>query len=155
MKKLALITAALLIIPLAAVARMNSMSDDSMGVIHGQVGITIDFETRLTDSYLAITDSDGFGTTWGSQGAITLDGLSITGDESPLTNMSVIGLDLDLGTNSSNTSYLIIGLPVISGHVEVDAVKIGTSATMGYSLGKVTWGRINYAETLCKVQAHD
>ncbi len=153
MKKLAMLTVVLLIIPLVALARMNSMSDDSMGVIHGQVGITIDFETQLSDSFLAITDSDGFGSTWGDQGAITLDGLSVTG-VGGTANMVVTGLDLDLGSDSTNNSYLIIGLPRINGQVAVDYVKIGSEPTVGDSLGQLTWGRINYAPTICKVQAH-
>ncbi|MBI9077518.1 MAG: hypothetical protein JEZ02_19090 [Desulfatibacillum sp.] len=150
MKKLAIIAMVLMVIPVSALARMDSMSEDSMGVIHGQVGITIDFETRLTSSYLAITDSNG-GTGYASTGTLTLDGLSVGG--AGASNMVVTGLKLDVGTTGTK-SALIIGLPVITGQVQVDAVRIGTNEQLGNSLGAITWGNINYAATTCTVYPH-
>ncbi len=153
MKKLAIIVAILLVIPLSAHARMSSMSDDSLGVIKGKVGITIDFTTRLTDSYLAITDSNG-ATGYTGTGSLTLDGLSISGITGGTSAMSVSNLTLDVGTNGTTTA-LVIGLPIIEGHVHVEDVRLGAAAgASGDSMGSLTWGRINYDATTCTVRAH-
>jgi hypothetical protein len=155
MKKLAIIAMVLMVIPLTALARMDSMSEDAMGVIHGQSGITIDFRTQLEDSYLAITDDNGFTDTTvtaNNTGAFTLDGLTISGTQGGA--MTVDELLLDVGTDASNKSYLGIGLPIITGKVDVAAVRIGTSAARGNSLGQVTWGRIKFAATDCRVYSH-
>ncbi|SHJ81087.1 hypothetical protein SAMN02745216_02315 [Desulfatibacillum alkenivorans DSM 16219] len=153
MKTLAIIMVVLLMAPIAAQARMESMSEDSMGVIHGQVGITINFETHLSGSYVAITDSDGDDGSYPNQGALTIYGLDIT-KTGANDNMVVTGLTLDVGTDSGGNPALCIGLPQITGHVQIDEVRIGGSATAGNSLGAITWGNIDYAPTTCTVYPH-
>ncbi len=156
MKKLAIIAAVLMLIPIAALARMNSMSDDDMGVLRGQVGITIDFQTCLTNSYLAVTDSDGFsisGLTATNGGATTLRLFSIYGTGGLGTNMDIDGLDIDAGSTGT-TSYVLVGLPRIRGTIDVQSVAVGTTANSGDSLGQVTWGNIDFAETDLTISTH-
>ncbi len=156
MKKLTFIAAVLMLITTGALARMNSMSDDDMGIHRGQVGITIDFQTRLTDSYLSIIDSNGFsitGLTATNQGALSFRNFSIYGTGDTDTNMNIDGLDIDAGTDGSN-SYLLVGLPAIQGTIDIDSVAIGTGANTGGSLAQVTWGNIDFAETDLTITTH-
>jgi hypothetical protein len=151
MKRLAILTAVLVVIPIAAMARMSSLSDNAMGVISGKTGITLTWQSRVLDSYIAIYDDNGF-TGYGSPGATTLSSFIIDGGTSG-TNMSITGLTIDAGTTGA-TSACQIGLPAITGRVRAGAVRIGTNDNKGGSLGRATFGSINIAPTNMLIVTH-
>lgn len=157
MKRLAILTAVLVIIPIAAMARMSTLSDNAMGVISGQVGITMDWDSKIEDGYIAISDSDGFGTTkYQYDGSFTFGDFIINGGTTS-TNMAITGLEIDVGHDGTK-GYLGIGLPRILGLVESGAVMIGTGpnqpGTDSGTLGRLTLGSINIAPTSMKVYPH-
>lgn len=146
MKRLAILMAVLVVIPIAAMARMNSLSDNAMGVVTGQVGIVLDWETQLEDSYIAIYDSDGFGTAkYQNHGAMTLSSFIITGTTAG-SNMVITGLSINSGS-AGTVGYLEIGLPRIFGLVQAGAFKIGTVDNKGGDIGRWTVGDISIAPT--------
>ena len=158
MKKLMLLASVLLFLPYAAaIARMDSMSEDDLSYHRGQVGITIDFQTRLTNSYVALTDSNGFTITGSltatSTGSLTLRNFSIHGTSSSTSNMVVDGLDIDIGSTGSE-NYLLVGMPAVQGTVDIQSVAVGNAPNSGGSLSAVAWGNINYAQTNLTIAPH-
>jgi hypothetical protein len=136
-----------MIIPVSVMAGMTTLNETDMNDVTGQTGISIDSDTSgTTIGYLAWTDDDGFGTTLTqNQGAVTLSGITNT--------MVMTGLKIDSGSDGT-TSYLAIGLPGMTGAIEIAAVKIGTAANLGGSLGAITVGGITTTASTVKIYAH-
>ncbi len=159
-KMLAIAATALLVLPVLAMAGMTAFDNmtelgPEMAEITGQVGITIDSSIEVTTGYLAWGDSNGYDTT-DTAGVLKLDGLTVNGG-APGTALDQTGLTIDAGTTGS-TSYLVIGLPSISGKITIANVVLGTmatdAATATNSLGSITIGNLTIPKSTVKISAH-
>lgn len=152
MTRFAVIVMMLLTLPMTVFARMDSLTEDDMGEVTGQTGITMDLTWQLNNSYLAWTDDDGFGTTVSqNEGSLTLYGLTIDDSGAPIT---ISGITLDVGTNLSGDTYLLMGLPSIEGQLGVQEIYIGSQIASGGSLGRVFIGDLNMENSTIRVTAH-
>ncbi|ACL03866.1 conserved hypothetical protein [Desulfatibacillum aliphaticivorans] len=152
MTRFAVIVMLMLTLPMTVFARMDSLTEEAMGEVTGQTGITIDLTWQLNDSYLAWTDNDGFGTTVSqNEGSLTLYGLTIDDNGSPIT---ISGITLDVGTNGSGDSYLMMGLPTIEGQLGIQEIYIGSQIASGGSLGRVFIGDLNMENSTIRVTPH-
>jgi hypothetical protein len=152
MKKgfLAVVLAALLVVPVAALAGMWSITDSEMEDVTGQTGVTIDMSLQVTAGYIAYGD-DGVTATYTGPGFLTLAGMTVggaTGGALNLTNLTV-----DAGSTGT-TSALIIGLPTLSGKIAFSALKLGSVANDGTSLGSLTLGDLTTSGSTIVVKAH-
>lgn len=153
MKKglLVIALAALLALPLAAVAGMWSITDNEMEDVTGQAGITIDMTMEVTAGYVAYGDDDGSGA-YSTGGFFTLSGMTINNGGAG-TGMNLSGLTIDVGNNGTDTA-LIIGLPSISGDIGFSSLKLGTAADTGNSLGSLTIGDLATSASTIYIKAH-
>lgn len=153
MKKglLAVVLAALLVVPVAALAGMWSITDSEMEDVTGQTGVTIDMSLQVTNGYIAYGDSDGVATTYTAAGYFTLAGMTVGGATGGAMNLT--GLTVDVGSTGT-TSALIIGLPTISGQIAFGSMKLGSTANGGTSLGSLTLGDLTTAASTIIVKAH-
>ncbi len=158
MTRLSALFIVLLIIPMTALARMATLTQEDLGEVTGQVGITVDLTWQMEDSFLAWTDDDGYGTTLGltnSQGVLRLDNLAIDdGDDTSPGPISIVGIKLDAGTTSNGTTYLCLSLPSISGEITIGNIVIGSQIDTGGSRGAIYLGDFNLASSTLKVMAH-
>ncbi|MFP4476544.1 MAG: DUF6160 family protein [Desulfatibacillaceae bacterium] len=158
MKKgiLAVAIAALMMLPLAAMAGMLTgkapLSDSELAGITGQTGVTIDMSLEVTDGYVAYGDDDGT-TDYTDEGFFTLSGMAI--DDGAGGPTQITGLTIDVGTNTDGDSALIIGLPSISGRIGFSALKLGTTADGGSSLGSLTIGDLTTSASTIIISPHD
>ncbi|MFP4476543.1 MAG: DUF6160 family protein [Desulfatibacillaceae bacterium] len=157
MKKglLIIVLAALLALPMSAMAGMWSITENEMEDVTGQAGITIDMAVQVTSGYVAYGDDDGDdGGTYASAGFFTLSGMKINDGAATPGALDLSGLTIDVGTNASSESALVIGLPSISGQVSFDDILLGDSANGGTSLGSLTLGDLGTAESTITITAH-
>ncbi|MBI9077519.1 MAG: hypothetical protein JEZ02_19095 [Desulfatibacillum sp.] len=154
MNRFAVIIILLLVLPVTVLARMDTLTEEDMVEVTGQTGITIDLTWQLLDSYLAWTDNDGFGTTASqTEGVITLSGLKINDGNASPGPITITGITLDVGTSGANT-YLLLGMPAISGQVSIENFFIGSHVNSGGSLGRVYVGDLNMKNSVLRVTAH-
>jgi hypothetical protein len=144
-KKLLIVAAALVLVPLMAWAGMTAISDVELEEVDGQTGISISMSMTMSANQFAWEDNDGFGATL-STGAVILSNVT-------LPAISLDGVDINAGT-SGGSSYLSIdtgATDLISGDMTIGAVVIGSSwnATTP-SLGKfvISGIGIKYGEIL-------
>lgn len=139
MKKGLLIVAlaALLVLPMTVFAGMWSITDNEMEDVTGQTGINIDMSLEVTSGYVAYGDEDGGGATYTSGGYFTMSGMTFNDGAGGAVDLS--GLTIDVGSAGS-VGALIIGLPGISGELAYTALKLGSAADAGGSLGSLTMG---------------
>ncbi|MFP4476541.1 MAG: DUF6160 family protein [Desulfatibacillaceae bacterium] len=144
--------AALLALPMSAMAGMWSITENEMEDVTGQAGITIDMAVQVTSGYIAYGDADGDATgTYDTEGFFTLSGMALNDGAGGAMDLS--GLTIDVGTNAG-TSALVIGLPSISGEVSFDDILLGATADSGDSLGSLTLGDLGTSSSTITITAH-
>ena len=144
--------AALVFLPLSAMAQMNAISDSEMEDIVGQDGITIDMTLDAYISLISYGDLDGI-TSDTTAGYLNIAQVSI-----PDTNtLSLTGLTVDVVGAGGNTGRLAIGLPTISGGITIGAIRVGASANSasGASIGTVKISGINLSGSTVYVYGHN
>lgn len=149
MRKSLFVLAALLLVPIAAIAGMTAISDSELQDVEGQTGITISMNMSVTAGTVSWEDDDGFaGCT--STGAVILSGMT-------MPDVSITSVDIDAGT-CSGTSWLAIATGdsnLISGDMTITDLIIGSSDTATqYSLGKFTQTDIGISFGTIKIAGH-
>ena len=153
MKKSILISlvamAALVFLPLSAMAQMNAISESEMEEIVGQDGITIDMTLDAYIQLISYGDTDGF--SGSSAGYLNIAQLSIPDTGS----FNLTGMTVDVET-TGGVSRLAIGLPTISGGITIGAIRVGSAAASnsGSSIGTVTISGLNLAGSTVYVRGH-
>jgi len=149
MRKSLFVVAALLLVPIAALAGMTAISDSELQDVEAQAGITLNMSLGVTMTSMAWQDNDGFATCT-STGAVILSGLT-------MPTISISNVNIDAGTCSS-TSWLAIDTGssnLISGDMTINDVVIGTSDTATVmSLGKFTQRGIGITFGTIKIAGH-
>jgi len=133
MKKLVILAALLMLLPVSAMAGMSAVSDTDLEEVTGQVGLTITMTVTVTASTIAWGDSDGFGPTYTSQGWVILSNVTTP-------NFQLTGVTIDAGSDNSS-AYVCINTGatnIISGNMTIGALIIGTTGTAtGASTGEI------------------
>jgi len=157
MKKLltAIALIACLILPLSAMA-MSTVADNELSTVTGQAGVSInvDVTANLTIGTLAWGDANGF-TGYTNMGFVGIDNMNMTihvggrqdgvfsGGANYLGNQP---LTIDVGTNGSGATLVMIGIPTF--HITVSsldmnifvsggALATGPTSTVAQGLGEV------------------
>ncbi|MDY6854020.1 MAG: hypothetical protein SWO11_04830 [Thermodesulfobacteriota bacterium] len=141
--------AALIFLPLFAMAQMSAISDSQLEAIVGQDGITIDMTLDAYIQLISYGDTDGF--SGSSAGYLNIAQLAI-----PDTGtINLTGLTVDVET-TSGISRLAIGLPTISGGISIGAIRVGSAATStsGSSIGTVSISGLNLSGSTIYVRGH-
>jgi len=123
MKKLLVLAALLMLLPVSAMAGMTAVSDVDLEGVTGQTGITITMNVTVGADTIAWGDSDGFGT-YSTQGWLILS--SVT-----MPNVNLQNVTIDCGSDAT-TAILQINLGtsnLIGGNLTIGNVIIGTTAT--------------------------
>lgn len=132
MKKLALLAALLVFLPVTAMAGMSAVSDVDLEGVTGQTGITITMNVTITASTIAWGDSDGFGT-YTSAGWVVLSDVTM-----PALNLS--GVTIDVGSDGTDSVLQIdVGTGnLIQGTMIIGDVVIGTTSSASTeSIGEI------------------
>jgi len=149
MKKLLFVLAAMMLIPLAALAGMTAISDSELQDVEGQTGITISMTMTVTMSTQAWEDSDGF------SGCTTMGAVVMTNVVMPTIALS--NVNIDAGT-CGTLSYLSIdtgNANIISGDTTIGDLVIGTSASATTaSLGKFVTTGLGISFGNIKIRGH-
>jgi hypothetical protein len=149
MRKSLFVLAALMLVPIAALAGMTAISDSELQDVEGQTGITISMTMSVTAGSISWEDDDGFGTCT-STGAVILSGMT-------MPTVSVSSVDIDAGT-CSGTSWLAIATGtsnLISGDMTITDLIIGNADTATqYSLGKFVQRGIGISFGTIKIAGH-
>jgi len=149
MRKSLFVVAALLLVPIAALAGMTAISDSELQDVEAQAGITITATVAMTASSMAWQDNDGF-TSCTSTGAVILSGLV-------MPSIAISMVNIDAGT-CSGTSWLAIDTGtsnLISGDMTIGDIVIGTTDTATtQSLGKFTQRGIGISFGTIKIAGH-
>ncbi len=154
MKKLAILAAVLMLIPASVMAGMNILNESSLNDVTGQVGITIDTSVRVVDGFLAWGDSDGHATEATGGGFLVLDGLTVNDGLGGTGAMTQDNLTIDAGTTLT-TSYLVIGLPSITGQIGIANIFLGSTISgASESLGSITIGDLDVPSSTIMISAH-
>jgi hypothetical protein len=122
MKKISIlvITALLVISPLALFAK-TAISDNDLEDVTAETGVSITFNNVTVVGPIGLTaaswgDSDGF-TNYSSAGYAGMNGVSLTGNLTTLSNAAVI----DVGTSGAITRVNIVMPTITLGTMNVDA----------------------------------
>ena len=143
------LASAVLAAPFLAHADMKSMDDAALSGITGQDGISISGTFNASIGAVTYKDADAGG------GSLVLQGIhlpSVTiADNAPMTvDVVTTNITPSGGGTAVATQQLQLGLPSISGDVTIDAVKVGTGA----SIGSLTVSNLNLAGSTVKVWGH-
>jgi len=149
MRKSLFVVAALLLVPIAALAGMTAISDSELQDVEAQAGITLNMSLSVTQASMAWQDNDGF-TGCTSTGAVILSGLV-------MPTITVSNVNIDAGT-CAGTSWLAIDTGssnLISGDMTIGDVVIGSSDTATtQSLGKFTQRGVGISFGTIKIAGH-
>lgn len=143
------LASAVLATPFLAHADMKSMDDAALSGVTGQDGISIAGTFNAQIGSITYKDADAGG------GSLVLQGIhlpSVTiADNAPMTvDVVTTNITPSGGGTAVATQQLQLGLPSISGDVTIDAVKVGTGA----SIGSLTVSNLNLAGSTVKVWGH-
>ncbi|MCJ1886024.1 DUF6160 family protein [Pseudomonas sp. LA21] len=143
------LASAVLATPFLAHADMQSMDDAALSGVTGQDGISIAGTFNASIGAVTYKDADTNGGTLSLEG-IHLPSLTIA-DNAPMT-IDVVTTNITPagGGTAVATQQLAIGLPSVTGDVTVDAVKVGSGA----SIGSLTISNLNLAGSTVKVWGH-
>lgn len=125
------------------------MDDAALSGVTGQDGISIAGTFNAQIGSITYKDADAGG------GSLVLQGIhlpSVTiADNAPMTvDVVTTNITPSGGGTAVATQQLQLGLPSISGDVTIDAVKVGTGA----SIGSLTVSNLNLAGSTVKVWGH-
>ena len=135
-------------------AAMDELNHPDLADLTGQVGIRIDLSVEIYDGYVAWGDSDGVSDDYLSDPAyLTMSDIRLNNGMDPVGPMDIIGLTIDAGTDNKQ-SYILIGMPSISGLISFDEVKIGKNIDEGESLGSLVIGDFRLAPSHIKITSH-
>jgi len=149
MKKLCLVAALLMLLPVSAIAGMSAVSDVDLEEVTGQTGITITMNVTVTASSMAWGDSDGFGT-YSTQGWVVLS--SVT-----MPSITLSGVTIDCGSDGTNSILQIdVGTGnLISGNLTIGNVIIGTTAASSTaSIGEIRMVGLNVQTGAIRISGH-
>jgi len=149
MKKLCLLAALLVLLPVSAMAGMSAVSDMDLEEVTGQTGITLTMAVTVTATSMAWGDSDGFGT-YSTAGWVILSSVTM-----PSVNLS--NVTIDCGSDAT-TSILQIDLGttnLIQGNLTIGNVIIGTTASATtQSLGEIRMVGLGVATGAIRISGH-
>jgi hypothetical protein len=149
MKKLCLLAALLVLIPVSAIAGMSAVSDVDLEEVTGQTGITLTMNVSVSATSMAWGDSDGFGT-YSTAGWVILSSVTM-----PAINLS--NVTIDVGSDGT-TSILQIDLGttnLIQGNLTIGNVVIGTTSTATtQSLGEIRMVGLGVSTGAIRISGH-
>jgi len=149
MKKLCLLAALLLVLPVSAMAGMTAVSDVDLEEVTGQTGITITMNVTVTATSMAWGDSDGFGT-YSTAGWVILSTVA-------MPSLTLTGVTIDCGSNGTDTILQIdLGTTsLISGNLTIGNVIIGTTASATTaSLGEIRMVGLGVTTGAIRIAGH-
>jgi len=149
MKKLCVLAALMLLLPVSAMAGMTAVSDVDLEGVTGQTGITITMNVTVSADSMAWGDSDGFGT-YTTAGWLVLS--SVTTPSVNLTNVTI-----DCGSDGTNAILQInLGTSnLIQGNLTIGNVIIGTtSSATTESIGEVRMTGLGIKTGAIQIKGH-
>jgi len=149
MKKLCLLAALMMILPVSAIAGMSAVSDMDLEEVTGQTGITITMNVTVVATSMAWGDSDGFGT-YSTQGWVILSTVTM-----PAVNLQ--GVTIDCGSDGSLSILQIdVGTGnLIQGNLTIGAVIIGTTASATtQSIGEIRMVGLGVQTGAIRISGH-
>jgi len=149
MRKLCLLAALLMLLPVSAMAGMSAVSDVDLEEVTGQTGITITMNVTVTATSMAWGDSDGFGT-YSTAGWVILSTVQ-------MPNVSLTGVTIDCGSDGVNSILQIdVGTGnLISGNLTIGNVVIGTTASAStQSIGEVRMTGLGIQTGAIRIMGH-
>jgi len=149
MKKLCILAALMLVLPVSAMAGMTAVSDVDLEGVTGQTGITITMNVTVSADSMAWGDSDGFGT-YSTAGWLVLS--AVTTPSVNLTNVTI-----DCGSDAT-TSILQIDLGtsnLIQGNLTIGNVIIGTTSNASTaSIGEIRMTGLGIKTGAIQIKGH-
>lgn len=149
MRKSLFVLAALLLVPIAALAGMTAISDSELQDVEGQTGVTISMTLGVTATGMAWEDDDGFGVC-STTGAVILSNMT-------MPNISLSNVNIDAGS-CGGTSWLAIATgsgDIISGTMIIEDVLIGSAwNATDESLGKIVQTGIGISLGTIQIAGH-
>jgi hypothetical protein len=149
MKKLCILAALMLMVPVSAMAGMTAVSDVDLEGVTGQTGITITMNVTVSADSIAWGDSDGFGT-YTTQGWLVLS--SVTTPSVNLQNVTI-----DCGSDGT-TALLQINLGtsnLIQGNLTIGSVVIGTTSNASTaSIGEIRMTGLGVKTGAIQISGH-
>jgi hypothetical protein len=149
MKKLLVLAAIMMLVPVSAMAGMTAVSDVDLEGVTGQTGITISMTVTVQADSMAWGDSDGFGT-YCTQGWLILSTVS-------MPNVQLTNVTIDCGSDGS-TSMLQINLGtsnLIQGNLTIGNVIIGTTANaVTQSIGEIRMTNLGIKTGAIQISGH-
>jgi len=143
MKKLLVLAALLLMVPVSAMAGMTAfmdmdeLSNNELAQTTGQVGITINTSIgSITGGYVAWGDSDGCAGCGSTAGWLSLSTLTITTGQN-------ISMTVDACTTAAGTSYLVLGITSGSINLDIAHMRVGSAAGAGADMGELSVSALN------------
>lgn len=149
MKKMLVLAALLLMVPVSAMAGMTAVSDVDLEGVTGQTGITITMAVTVQADSIAWGDSDGFGT-YTTAGWLVLSSVS-----TPAVNLS--NVTIDCGSDGTD-SILQINLGtsnLVEGNLTIGNVVIGTTSTASApSIGEIRMTGLGVKTGAIQIKGH-
>lgn len=149
MRKSLFVVAALLLVPVAALAGMTAISDTELQDVDGQTGITVSMDMNIAMGGMSWQDNDGFDSCT-STGAVVMSGVT-------MPTVSLSSVTIDAGTCSA-TSWLAIATGtanLVTGSMTITDLIIGASDTVTVqSLGKFSQSGIGIRFGTIKIAGH-
>jgi len=149
MKKMCLLAALLVLIPVSAMAGMSAVADVDMEDVTGQTGITLTMAVNVTATSMAWGDSDGFGT-YSTAGWVILSNVAL-----PAINLQ--GVTIDAGSDGTKSILQIdVGTTnLIQGDLTIGDVIIGTTANATTeSLGEIRMVGLGVSTGKIQISGH-
>lgn len=125
-------------------AELSSITDEELGNVTGQSGLTIDADVLLTVGNLDYVDADGDGGGSATSGTLRLETIAFNDGSGGAVSMNGTTIDVD-------GSGLKIGLPAITGTLSIGGLYLGNTTT---SAGSISVGNINLSGTTLTINAH-
>jgi len=149
MKKLCILAALMLLVPVSAMAGMTAVSDVDLEGVTGQTGITISMTVTVVADSMAWGDSDGFGT-YTSAGWLVLSSVSTP-------NVQLTNVTIDCGSDATN-AFLQINVGngnLIQGNLTIGNVVIGTTSSAAtQSIGEVRMTGLGIKTGAIQISGH-
>lgn len=125
-------------------AELSSISDEELGEVTGQSGITIDADVQVSVGAIDYVDADGDGSGGATSGTLRLQTVAFDDGSGGAVSLNGITVDVD-------GSGLKIGLPSITGTLSVGGLYLGNTTT---SAGSLSVSNLNLSGTTVSISAH-
>jgi hypothetical protein len=157
MKKIiVLVAAALLLLPMSAMAGMTAfmdmdkLSDVELAATTGQAGITINATAQVLGGYISWGDEDGYAAISASSGWLILNNITVSG-------LVLDGTTIDICTPDGGPTWLVIGVPglTITAGLEVLLSPVRTPGdALEEKLGDLYVGGLQLAGMTLQISGH-